>query len=315
MLASICRTLPLLAVFVVCQFAAPLASASSVVTVPFVYPLANTAGQQFDIYVSGDDMINAIDLFMVINGGVGPAPVITAIDVTGPGTLFFGNNTGQTNFPSPDQMPGLRPAVLTTAVSGRILADGLLARVTYDTTGVPAGVYSISLTSHPFGPTDLGADDNFDLVFPMVLNNEFGLPEPSTLLLGGIGAIGLVIWRTVAAPSPPRTPGSASRSAGAATDPPPRWRSAAACRCAGKPSASMRRSRRFRYASVGRRRSVSAWSCSGVRSRESMPAGYGAAVGRQRERREGGADSQMGSLIVHWQLQEQGLGMSDTRDR
>jgi hypothetical protein len=158
--------------------------------------IANTPGQVIDLYVSGSEQINALDLFMTINGG-GLGPVVTAVDITGAGTIFAGNNTGMGLFGAPDNPPSTRIAVATTTASGTVLANGLLARVTFDTTGIPPGIYSWSLTNHPLGATDFGTDANFDFIYPQVTDGrvgglfEYDSPEPSSLALCAIATIAL----------------------------------------------------------------------------------------------------------------------------
>jgi hypothetical protein len=170
-----------------------IAQAASSIVVGNHVLLQETAGQTIQLNVTGNDSIGALDLFMTINGGTGPAPVVTAVDITGAGTIFFGNNTGLGLFGGATNPPSLIPAVATTTASGFVISNGLLATVTFDTTGVPAGVYSWSLTGHPdFGDTDFGTDENFDFIYPTVTNGTLTIvPEPASVVMGLFAAAGV----------------------------------------------------------------------------------------------------------------------------
>lgn len=172
-----------------------IAQAASSIVVGNHILAANTAGQTIQLNVVGDIKVGAVDLFMVINGGTGPAPVVTAVDLT-TGTIFASGNTGLGLFGAPYDPPSLLPAALTTSTAANPtlypIANGLLATVTFDTTGVPAGVYSWSLTSHPFGPTDLGTDANFENIVPDITNGSLTIvPEPASVVMGLFAAAGV----------------------------------------------------------------------------------------------------------------------------
>lgn len=171
-------------------FVVGAAQASSIVVGTHILAL-DTPNQQVDLYIFGTDHINAIDLFMTINGGIGPAPIVTAVDIVGPGTLLAGNNF--VNFlAAPWNLPGLQPAVIAVPTTGTVVANGLLARVTFSTVGIPLGLYTWSLTDHDLGATDIGTDENGETVYPTITNGLIWLdPEPSSLVLGSIMLLSL----------------------------------------------------------------------------------------------------------------------------
>jgi len=176
--------------------AAPAHATSTIVVGNYVY---SWNVSELDLYVTGDDQIAALDLAIVLSGP--PGPVITAIDITGPGTIFAGNNSGQFEFPAPDDLPGLTPFVQTTTASGTVLANGLLARVTIDMTNGPSGpdgaIWQLSLTGHELGSTSFY--DSIGAIELIITNGGlFIVPEPSSvaLILSGIACVGLVARRS-----------------------------------------------------------------------------------------------------------------------
>lgn len=171
-----------------------IAQAASSIVVGNHVLLPNTAGQNINLNVTGNDNIGAVDLFMVINGGTGPAPIVTAANVVAPGTIFGSvANSGLGLFGAPNNPPSLTPATATTTASGTVVSNGLLAVITFDTTGIPAGVYSWALTGHPlFGDTDFGTDENFDFIYPTVTNGTLTIvPEPASVVMGLFAAAGV----------------------------------------------------------------------------------------------------------------------------
>ena len=175
---------------------APAHATSTIVVANYVY---SWNVSELDLYVTGDDQIAALDLAIVLSGP--PGPVITAIDITGPGTIFAGNNAGQFEFPAPDDLPGLTPFVSTTAEFGTVLANGLLARVTIDMTSGPSApngaIWSLSLTGHELGSTTLYGESGEPVSLSITNGSLVILPEPSTIALGLCGAagVGLVAQR------------------------------------------------------------------------------------------------------------------------
>lgn len=179
-----------------CISAAPARAASSIIVGNYVY---SWNVYELDLYVTGDDQIAALDLGIVLSGP--PGPVITAIDITGPGTIFAGNNVGQLVASAPDDLPGLTPFVQTSTAVGTVLANGLLARVTIDMTSGPnapnGAIWSLSLTGHELGSTTLYGESGEPVSLSITNGSLVILPEPSTIALGLCGAagVGLVAQR------------------------------------------------------------------------------------------------------------------------
>ena len=127
-----------------------IAQAASAIVVGNHMLLAETPNQSIQLFITGDITAGAVDLYQVINGGVGPAPLVTGIDLA-TGTVFT-PGTGTAIFPAPNNLPGLTPAALNTSTatdpSGWPLMNGLLATVTFSTVGVPAGLLFVE----PDGP-------------------------------------------------------------------------------------------------------------------------------------------------------------------
>jgi len=119
----------------------------------------NTAGQQIQLYVTGNDQVGGMNFNLQVADG-GPAaggtvagPAITAVDlVSQTGMIFFGNSTQPVD---PGSVPQVAIRSLTTA-SGLVTADGLVATVTLDTTGVASGTYSLKMGATVNGASDFG---------------------------------------------------------------------------------------------------------------------------------------------------------------
>jgi hypothetical protein len=183
------RLAVLLLVPLFAMFQAELAQAAQIV-VGTHNPDSLGPGFQFDIYVTGNDQINELDLGISINGGVGPAPVITAIDVGAPGMIFAGNYF----IGDAGGLPGLQPYLIIGTNFGTVLANGLLARLTFDLTGLSGGVWEISLTDNPmYGPTQFG-DEEGNLFVPDITNGllQF-VPEPTGISTASCALLGVIL--------------------------------------------------------------------------------------------------------------------------
>lgn len=115
----------------------------------------DTAGQRVRVYVRGGSPVQGLNLnAQVADGGAAAGgqvagPSITAVDLT-TGTIFAGNAVGPDD---PGSLPQLAMRTITTA-SGTVVADGLLATLTLDTTGFTNGVYRLALGATANGFTD-----------------------------------------------------------------------------------------------------------------------------------------------------------------
>lgn len=163
--------------------------------------LENTIGQVIEIHLTASpgDLTAGIAFNAQIGDGHS-GPSITAVDIVGPGTLFSASNTTQRGVGSfaANGFPGLWEAVTTTQAPTLLVPEGLLARVTVDTTGFFFG-------SGPFGfvlSSTLNNQTNFGVAPPsapdttlMVNDGQINIviPEPATLVLLAPG--GLVLMR------------------------------------------------------------------------------------------------------------------------
>ncbi len=113
---------------------------------------ADRPNQVLRIYVAGGQMVQGLDFYVqigdggAVNGGTDTMPVITSVDIVGPGTLFNQSNTGQTNAFSSDLLWAVS-ATTNPGTADQIAAAGVLAYVTIDATGTVEGEsYSLLLS-------------------------------------------------------------------------------------------------------------------------------------------------------------------------
>jgi len=118
----------------------------------------NQPGQTIQIFVTGSDPVQGLDLNVQIADG-GPeldgeidGPAITDLDIF-TDAIFGTNNTGDREPVPVGQFPQFVAAGTTTA-SGEVLAEGLLATLTIDTTGFTEGSFDLILSDTLNGPTD-----------------------------------------------------------------------------------------------------------------------------------------------------------------
>ena len=163
--------------------AAPLASAQPSIEVGSHDLLPNTPGQTIEVFVTGGQAIETVNLNVQVGDGTNTnGPTIQGVDAI-TGTLFAPpNNDG-------GQFDILRdPQVFATTVATppgtTIAADGLLATIIIDTTGVNTGTYDLKLADTLNDDTDLGFDINLNKIEPTISNGQFTVvPEPASVLL------------------------------------------------------------------------------------------------------------------------------------
>jgi hypothetical protein len=170
---------------------------------------ADLPGQQISLVLSGTDFYTDSNLRIVINGGVGPAPKITAV-FNDPGLAIPGANlagsiwaNGSGGIFSPPNgtaadSSGLETvAFYVTAGASPQNLIGLHTLLTISTVGVPGGYYSFDITS-----SDMfnGLDDEFNPIpVPLTIHAMTlvvpGVPEPSSIVLGlfAAGALGVMV--------------------------------------------------------------------------------------------------------------------------
>ncbi|MFV2067995.1 MAG: hypothetical protein ACC645_13560, partial [Pirellulales bacterium] len=136
---------------------ASCALGASIVVVGNQALLPNTANQTIAINVMGSELVQGLNFRVQVEDGgplppaAGPptGPVITAVDLI-TGTIFDGNVSEQTDLLSLEQIW----VQSVTTQSGTVIADGLLASVTFDTTGFWQGSFQLALADTLDGPTD-----------------------------------------------------------------------------------------------------------------------------------------------------------------
>ena len=153
--------------------------------------LPDTPGQTIQIRVSTDagDMVGGCNLNAEIAGG-GPAyggelgPSIMAVDMEA-GTIFAGQTEGATDIGSLAQLATY--SIVTSG--GTVLADGLLATLTIDTTGfaTSGSTWTLELGQTLNGPTDFAPT-------PVIITEGTIaiIPEPTSLALLGFGGLALL---------------------------------------------------------------------------------------------------------------------------
>jgi hypothetical protein len=166
----------------------------------------DTADQSIQIHVSGGDAVDGVDFFLQVadggpeSGGSIDGPAITGVDIF-TGTIFDGNNTGEAG--GGQLVPQFWQSGTTTD-SGTVIADGLLATATIDTTGFyshdPITLWDLKLTGTLMGDSSLqspppGVSTRITNGSISVGSDVQPIPEPSTLVLLVIGALCLVGWR------------------------------------------------------------------------------------------------------------------------
>jgi len=103
--------------------------------------VADRAGQEIEILVAGGGDVAGLDLALQMADGTS-GPLVTDVDLE-TGTIFANNNSGQTDNGSTDR----RKFFSITTSSGTVTAEGLLATLTLDTTGITEeGEYTFTLT-------------------------------------------------------------------------------------------------------------------------------------------------------------------------
>jgi len=119
-------------------------------------------------------------------GGI-DGPLITAVDME-TGTIFAGNNRGQTNVGSLGQLAMYSIVTDSEAVP----AGGLLATMTIDTTGftTPGSTWTFALDQTLNGPTDFAPQS------AIISDGSITLtPEPGAMTLLALGGLGLLVRR------------------------------------------------------------------------------------------------------------------------
>jgi len=156
--------------------------------------LPDTPGQVVQLFVSGGDPVQGLNFNVQVAGG---GPTVEDVDIL-QGTIFDGNNTGTFDLdgPSPDPWP-LWEFRSTTTASGTVSADGLLATLVLDTTGLSVGAWDLMVSNTQNGPTDFAGTPALIIDGSLTIGGgPFApVPEPSALFLILPAGLGLLAWR------------------------------------------------------------------------------------------------------------------------
>jgi hypothetical protein len=178
--------------------AAPATStATIIVTVPFL-PEGYVGTFPITISATGGETINAVDFFLEVNGGVGPAPMIMGLDLNGPGTIFGAVPSSVFSYDPLYDPPTLVAAaqVVLDTPGTNISANGVLAYVSVDLQSYPTpGLFPVSMVSTLLGASifynwPTGPYDEADVQF----NTGIWMtgPEPSSFALAALAGAALV---------------------------------------------------------------------------------------------------------------------------
>jgi hypothetical protein len=160
------------------------------------YTIAAAPGQQIQIFVSGGASVSGLSFGLqvgdggLINGGSDDGPLITLVDLV-TGTIFEANNGGQNDL---NPLPDLLAFSSITTAAGSLVADGLLATVTFDGTGFGGRSLSLHLTGVAGTDTTFVDDLGFEIAAQIAngtITVTTAVPEPvtSALALGAFGAL------------------------------------------------------------------------------------------------------------------------------
>ncbi len=136
--------------------------ASPIVLVGSHNLLPELPDQSIEIYVAGGDLVQGLNFRIQVEDGgphppvtgLVPGPRITAVDLVSQ-TIFSTNNNGQLDvLRSPQIWVQSITTSPATVPNDQVPAEGLLATVTFDTTGFSVGVYALMMSSTLDGPTD-----------------------------------------------------------------------------------------------------------------------------------------------------------------
>jgi hypothetical protein len=170
--------------------------------------LPNAAGQQITLLMSGSDFYTNSNIYLKINGGVGPAPRVThvfgdvgaAIDPYSllDGSVWQGGQGGISLAAEGTYPGGSGLNMLTFYVTPQLQPQnnaGVFLKLTVSTVGVPAGSYAMDLTG-----TELinGLNAELEPIFaPLELTNITltVVPEPSSYLLALLGVAAILTVR------------------------------------------------------------------------------------------------------------------------
>jgi hypothetical protein len=165
--------------------------------------LPNTPGQVIDIIVSSDgEGLNAMDMYLDVNGGIGPAPLITGFNLQFAPTVWAAQPNTPSVYGAPYEPPPgtlvFSSGVFLNSLAVNVSGNGIVAQIEFDTTGLLGGVFPVRLQNDDWGPTVLAT--NTGPLDPVLVNGSvvIGIPEPGSMVLGllAVAALGIVASRS-----------------------------------------------------------------------------------------------------------------------
>ncbi len=170
--------------------------------------LPNTPNQVVQIFVTGGDQIQGVNLnaqigtdpssggtpvfqYTGVTNGAYPGPTFSTL--LAPGSVFappvgFGEND-VTFYPALWQSGSA-----TASANGFATASGLLATLVIDTTGFTSGTWALNLSDTIVGPTDWAGSifQGNEVPNPVITDGSISIvPEPGSIVLALFGAAGL----------------------------------------------------------------------------------------------------------------------------
>jgi hypothetical protein len=162
------------------------AHATVTLSVGHHFVLPNTPGQTFDVLISSSgEGITAMSFYLEVNNGLGPAPIITGVNISTAPTIWAAlpNNTSDYNYPYEPPTITLAFDVFLQSAAWEVPANGIAARIEVDTTGLLTGYFPLRLENDDFGETLLG-DSQGVLNYVRVDGSLTIVPEPAAGILG-----------------------------------------------------------------------------------------------------------------------------------
>jgi hypothetical protein len=171
-----------------------MAQAAVTVTVGNHNLVPETAGQIVDILIAATEGegLNSMDLSLIENNLVAGGPVITAIDLVSAATIWGASPSTQFGGVDPPTSTEIFNSVAVNSTSTDVSANGILARLTVDTTGTAVGSYALEINRQDgsIGPTTMFAVGGE--IFPTYINGSLNVvPEPSSIVMGMFAVAGL----------------------------------------------------------------------------------------------------------------------------
>jgi hypothetical protein len=191
------------AAVIVCALWSATCAADIIVSVGAIELLPNQTNQQVPIAVTetGGETVQGLNFRLRVGDGTGgpdyahPGPKITSVDLIDGDTVFSLNHQDPTNV----KTYSYSWAGSVTTASGSVTPDGVLALVTFDTTGVNAqsyaGPWSVYLMDRSGNKTDFAG------ITPTLVAGTVSItqtvPEAGTGVLLALAAGVAVVWRVL----------------------------------------------------------------------------------------------------------------------